>query len=204
MNKSQVVRITIGALVGLSLFMAAGPVGAASGRVSQGEARAVLEAFGGGGLAIVNHHLAASGAPADSTVRASIRPFAGTLFDGRHYCAEDWHVIFATVAAGGDKSFSRQDALAQLNAEVIEFNLDGQTLPTTRTAIKRLVGPERFGLEEAYQFQQGVVLSPESLSVGGHDVAFSEWSPLTGLYTSQITLYIDAPGTGACLETPPL
>jgi hypothetical protein len=167
-------------------------------RVTQGDAQAVLNAFGGGGRVILNHERADLGAPADSEIQASIRPFSGTIFDGRHYCAEDWHVILLAEIFYGDKSITLQEARADLDQTTLEFVLDGNVLETERTAIKRFLDIEAFGFEEAYYFQEGVVLAPDELSVGSHTLSLTE-SGSFGTSTDEITFFIDASGTGACL-----
>ena len=49
------------------------------------------------------------------------------------------------------------------------LELDGAPLTaTTRTSIKRFLNPERFGLAEAYWFQEGRLEAPGQLSVGRH------------------------------------
>jgi hypothetical protein len=80
----------------------------------------------------------------------------------------------------------------------IEFVLDGAPLPTTRTAIKRFLATLPGTGEEGYYFQQGAVSAPSALPVGSHTVAETDTS-IYGTFTDQITIYIDAPGTGACL-----
>ena len=110
----------------------------------------------------------------------------------------DWHVILLAWFDGGDKSFNMQDAKVLMDPVALEFAIDGAPLPTQRTSIKRFLAPERFGLEEAYYFQQGVVLPPSALTVGSHTLSESDTS-IYGASTDQITFYIDVSGTGACL-----
>src|SRR5215831_18703860 len=127
-----------------------------SRRITRGDAEAVLNAFGGGGRAVLLHSKTAEGAPADFFgSHGSIRPFAGSPWDGAHFCAEDWHVILIADIEGGDASFTHADADAIMNGLNVSFTLDGAPLPTTRTAIKRFLDPEAFGLQVAYYFQQG-------------------------------------------------
>jgi hypothetical protein len=65
-------------------------------RVSRGQAEAVLNAGPSGGSAIRNRSGGVlRGAPADNEVRAAIRPYEGSKWDGRHFCAEDWHLLVA-------------------------------------------------------------------------------------------------------------
>jgi len=169
-----------------------------SDRVSQGDAEAVLHAFGTGGLAIIHHLPVGTGAPADSELRASIRPFSGSPWDGRHFCAEDWHVLLIAEIAGGDSSYHMQDAMAELNPGVVQLFLDGMSLPSTRTSIKRFLSPERFQLVNAFYFQQGAILAPSALTVGSHTAKYIATDP-TGIDSDQITFFVDAPNSGACV-----
>ena len=172
-----------------------------SDRVSRGQAEAVLNAGPSGGSAIRNRSGGVlRGAPADNEVRAAIRPYADSKWDGRHFCAEDWHLLVAGWFVGGDRSFTHQQARAELDATMIQLVLDGVELNTQRTAIKRFVEvPEDLGgAEEAYYFQQGVIMAPADLSVGSHTFAFTATFP-GGSEGSQSTFVIDAPGTGVCL-----
>ena len=164
-------------------------------RVTRGDAQAVLNAFPNAGRIIRSHKIVET-TPADPELKASIRPFSGSTFDGRHYCVEDWHVIVVAEIAGGDNSFSHQDAAAELNPITLTFTLDGAELPTNRGPVKRFLDPAP--LDKAYFFQQGALLSPSDLSVGSHSVSYTEDSP-SGHFESSITFFIDPAGQGACL-----
>jgi hypothetical protein len=172
---------------------------ASTDRVSRGDAEAVLHVFGGGGRVILNKAVADTGAPADADVRAAIRPFSGTIFDGRHYCAEDWHVILIASISGDTPSWSRQEAQAELASIVTQFTLDGVGLSVGRTALKRFLVPELFDLAEAYYFQDGVVLPPTDLAVGEHTLEIAVLDGTEVIFEDQITFYVDAAGTGVCL-----
>jgi hypothetical protein len=172
-----------------------------SRRITRGDAEAVLNAGGGGGRAVLLHSETAEGAPADFFgSHGSIRPFAGSPWDGAHFCAEDWHVILIADIEGGDTSFKHDDAERIMNGLDVSFTLDGTPLPTTRTAIKRFLNPGQFGLQVAYYFQQGQIMSPADLSVGSHrlEVTIVDASGQQN-FQDGITFFIDAPGTGACL-----
>ena len=171
-----------------------------SRRITRGDVEAVPNAFGGGGRAVLLHSKTAEGAPADFFgSHGSVRPFAGSPWDGAHFCAEDWHVILIADIEGGGASFKQQDAERIMNVLNVSFTLDGAALPATRTAIKRFLNPGPFGLQVAYYFQQGQVMAPADLSIGTHrlDVTITDAS---GQPTFQdgITFVIDPPGTGAC------
>ena len=139
------------------------------GQITRGEAQAVFEAFGGGGLAILRHSKTAEGAPADQLgSHGSIRPFEP--WDGIQLNADDWHVIVIADIEGGDRSFTRPEAEEIIDRIDVRFELDGERLDTTRTAVKRFLDPGRFGLEVAYYAQYGRVMAPEDLPVGEHTV----------------------------------
>ena len=114
-------------------------------RITRGDVEAVLNAFGGGGRAVLLHSKTAE-VPGDFVgSHGSIRPFAGSPWDGAHFCADDWHVILIADFEGGDASFGHDDAARIMNGLEVSFTLDGAALPTTRTAIKRFVNPGSSG-----------------------------------------------------------
>jgi hypothetical protein len=82
---------------------------------------------------------------------------------------------------------------------MLSFTLDGAPLATERTAIKRFLNPEQFGVEEMYYFQEGRIMSPADLSVGSHQLVVTVNEPGFPPEASEITFFIDAPGTGACI-----
>jgi hypothetical protein len=141
-------------------------------------------------------------APADFLgSHGSIRPFGGSPWDGRHFCAEDWHVILIAWIDGGDASFGHQQAKASLDPVTNNFTLDGAALATTRTPIKPFNDSQAFDLERAWYFQEGKIMSPDDLSVGQHQLTVRFTDPTSGLDDSDgITFFIDASGTGACLN----
>ena len=54
--------------------------------ITQGDAQAVFQAFGNGERVILQHSSVAEGAPADDFgSHGSIRPFAGSPWDGAHF-----------------------------------------------------------------------------------------------------------------------
>jgi hypothetical protein len=80
-------------------------------RITQGDARAVLNAFGTGGRVIVANDGPEEASPADLFgTHGSIRPFKSSVWDRRHFCAEDWHVILVAWFDGGDDTFDRERA----------------------------------------------------------------------------------------------
>ena len=170
-------------LIGAGSLLLALPAQAASTRITQGDAQQVFQGVG----------------PADVLgSRGAIRPHQGSPWDGAHFCAEDWHVTLLTWTEGGDTSFTRSDAERIMSGIVVSFRLDGAVLQTTRTAIKPVLDPERFGVQKAYFFNQGRIMSPADLSVGQHELGVSITDP-TGTFDDGITFFIDAAGTGACV-----
>ena len=171
-------------------------------RITRGDAQAILNAFGTGGrVVLAKARETAEAAPADFLgSHGSIRPYEGSPWDGRHFCAEDWHVILVGWVDGGDTSFDHQQAQAALDPVTVSFTLDGAALETTRTPIKPFNDPEPFGMERAWYFQQGKVIAPDDLSVGQHELSVRFTDP-TGVFDTGITFFIDAAGTGACQGT---
>jgi hypothetical protein len=95
------------------------------------------------GEAISNHSFKGLGAPGDVERRATIRPIPDEGFDGRHYFAEDWHVIvLADIAKDTSKAFTRRDFEQVTAGDEIVFTLDGKALKTSRSATRRLVLPD--------------------------------------------------------------
>ncbi len=188
--------VVVAGLLGIVLAMNSAPAQAAPGRASRGDAEAVLHASGTGGAAIRNHGTVHGGSPADIDGRVSIRVLPSV--DGRHFCQDDWHVVLVAEHIGGDKSFTIQNAKAELNSVRLEFFLDGSPLATERTSIKRFLNPGFFGWEEAYFFQQGAIMAPGDLTVGPHSLRVVATDP-NGSEENDITVWIDATGTGVCL-----
>jgi hypothetical protein len=101
---------------------------------------------------------------------------------------------------GGDDTFDRQRAEEVIAPVTMSFQLDGQPLETTRTPIQPFLQPNPvFGVERAWYFQQGKIMSPNDLSVGQHQLSARFTDPITGVFDTGITFFIDAAGTGACL-----
>jgi hypothetical protein len=154
-----------------------GSAHAASGRVSEADAKAVLKS--------IDPSL-------DPEVRVAIRPHSGSVYDGRHYCALDWHVALIAWLHAGDASFTKKDAAASLGNVSVTLVLNGTQIATQRTKVKQFAAG-------SYYFQEGTILSPDDLAVGQHALAVSVTDPRDGNYVDQITFFIDAPGTGACI-----
>ena len=166
-------------------------------RAKKGDAEAVLEAFGNGGLAVINPSKSAQGGPADRQIQ--IRPFG--FFDGRHYCVLDWHTILIADIEGGDSSFRQQEAEAAIADLSVHFTLDGAPLETTQTPVKRFLNSQLFGLDVAFYSQWGRVMKPSDLPVGEHtlSVRMTNGSGSQTFFENTIKFFIDAEGTGACV-----
>jgi hypothetical protein len=174
-----------------------------SRRITRGDAEAVLNAFGTGGRVILGNGRTVEAAPADfAGSHGSIRPFRDSPWNGRHLCAEDWHVILVAWFDGGDATFDHQQAEAAFGPVTISFTLDGATLATIRTPIKPFHNPPpAYGFERAWYFQQGKIMAPGDLSVGQHQLSVRFTNPAAGLDDSDgITFFIDPAGTGTCLS----
>lgn len=186
----------VAGLLGIAGAVTAAPAQAGPGRTSRGDAEAVLHAGGTGGAAVRNHRSVNGASPADIDGRVSIRVLPSV--DGRHSCQDDWHVVLVAEISGGDKSFTMQNAKAELNSVRLEFFLDGSPLVTERTSVKPFLNPGFFGFEKAYLFQQGAITAPGDLTVGAHSLRVVATDP-AGSEENDITVWIDATGTGACL-----
>jgi hypothetical protein len=188
-------KMLICATVLTAAFTAIGATATAgTTRLSQGDAEAVLHASGNGGWA-VRLHSKHENPPAAVASDAGIRPFPGW---DTHYCVLDWHVLLVSYVDGGDRSYSQKDAEAILSPLELTFTLDGEPLATTRTPIKRYLNGSRFDWDKAYYIQQGRVVAPGELTVGEHVFHLTTVEPGYGTYEDEITLSIDAQGTGAC------
>jgi hypothetical protein len=189
-----------GAGVVLALTIFGGSVASAqTSRASQGDAQAVLDAFGNGGWAIRLHSQVANGAPADADHKVGIRPF--DFFNRLHYCALDWHTILIADIEGGDASFTQAQATAAIADIAVQFTLDGSPLPITQTPVKSFLNPQGFGFQVAYYSQWGRVMAPSDLALGGHSlsVLMTNAAGSQIIFANKITFFIDAGGTGACL-----
>jgi hypothetical protein len=167
--------------------------GTTAAGITRGDAEAVFHAFGNGGRAVLAHSRTAEGAPADITgAHGSIRPFAGSVWDGAHFSAQDWHVILIADFEGGDHSFSHGDAEQIIDGLTIEFSLDGAPLITSRTPVKRFLDPPPvFGFEAAYYAQQGRIMAPGDLSLGSHALTVAITDASGAVMTDGITFVVD-------------
>ncbi len=188
------------AVLGLALESAAL---ADSPPATQGDAQAFFNATlnGGGAIRFQGGGMVA-GAPL-SGPRVRIRPFPG--LGPQHVCASDWHVINIFVTDGGDSTFKREQAVADLSPLVFNYTLDGAPLAATVTPIKRAadgLAEAAFGLDVAYWEDAGAILPPTALSAGTHSVhlVIDNWfGPGIPEDFGAVTFLVDPAGTGACL-----
>jgi hypothetical protein len=187
--------LTLGSMLMRALLVGSA-VGAGPKRARKGDAKAVLNAFGNGGWAVINHSKIARRGEVDKQIQ--IRPF--DFFAGRHYCALDWHTIVIADIEGGDKPFTQKQAAALIADVAVQFRLDGAPLEITQTPVKRFLDPQLFGLEAAFYSQWGRVMQPSDLAVGEHtlSVLMTNASGSEFYFANTINFFIDAEGTGAC------
>jgi len=175
------------AVLAIAVGFPAAPVAAqtAANRVTKAQATAVFRSL----------------AP-DNPPRVKIVPFAGSIYDGTHYCSLDWHTIMFTFVDGPSVSkpdVTRKDVKAAFDATTAAFTLDGTLLVTSQTPLTKLPDPARFGLTDGWFVNVGRVMSPESLSIGPHEIGVTIDDAANPAFSDGITFFIDAPGTGACL-----
>jgi hypothetical protein len=189
-------------LVTMVVLLGAGGAHAAR-RVTQGDARAVLEAFAAGGWAVVlNGGTVVERAPADFDVDSMARIFPNAQWDGRRFCSLDWHVVSVTLIEGNPAGGSRTNTeiFEALSQRTPLITLDGALLDTERTAAKRFTNPEFRGFVEAFYVSIGALMAPEDLWVGQHSTQFTGIRPgQPPIVMPPVTFFIDAPGEGACL-----
>src|SRR6266536_715848 len=101
--------LTLASLLARTLVVGSA-VGARRRRATRGDAQALLNAFGNGGWAVIDHDRVARArrGPANRTIQ--IRPF--DFFNDRHYCELDWHTIVLADIEGGARPYPRQQAEA--------------------------------------------------------------------------------------------
>lgn len=194
MPGKKIFRLVVTLAVALGILLSGTGAAAGSGTVTQGDVEAMLHSGGTGLRAILFISGALAAAPLDGFVRGRINPF----LDGRHYCVDDWHLVHAGWVIGGDTSFLYQDALAELSGITNTFILDGVTLPVQETPVVRRVVPVFGDIDYGYSF--GSILSPSDLAVGEHTIIWQATFPEGDEFQAEGTFYIDASGTGACLE----
>ena len=142
-----------------ALALAAPAAGAATTRITEGDALAVFQAETTGGFAGQFHgNHVGEGIPAplaDETAPVVISPISSGPDDP--YCFLDWHVIRVLVA---------DDSRADLAADQVQIWLDGAQLALETTAIKPFAS---LGVP-FYWRAYGAIVEPGGLAVGQHAV----------------------------------
>ena len=137
-------------VLGISATM----VSATPNRISRGDVQATFSAFATAGRVILSHdNSSVNNASPANLFDGSIRPVPGTPWDGGHFCVDDWHVLLLAIFVGGDQSYTRQEAVSYLSATSLDFIVDGESISTDQTPIKRFLEPEAFGFDKAFGFQ---------------------------------------------------
>jgi hypothetical protein len=182
-------------------FVPRSQASAASGLVTKGDVEAILHAGSSGGGIMFHEHPVPG---FEDFPRAAITPLS--FHSGTHYCVDDWHVVRITFANFVDNVdfFTKEQAIADLEATTITLTLDGVTLPAIRTPIIMLNAgfwKQRFDLPgPGFAFQTGSILSPAALSVGDHTAGLVATDPVFGTFQDSSTFTVDSSGTGACLQ----
>ncbi len=178
-------------------FVPRSQASAASGRVTQGDVVAILHAGWSAGIVFV-HAIGFTDYP-----RATITPLSS--LSGTHYCVDDWHVERITFQNSVDNVFffTKEQAIADLQATSITLTLDGVPLPVTQTPIVEINAADQqlIGFPgPTFQFQTGSIFSPTAISVGDHTAGLVSTDPVFGPQTDSSTFTVDPSGTGACLQ----
>ncbi len=181
-------------------FVPLSQASAASSRVTKGDVEAILHAVtSGGGIRFHEHTVPGF----EDFPLAAITPLS--FRNGTHYCVDDWHVVRISIGQGVDNEnfFTKEQAIADLEATTVTLTLDNVPLPVTRTPIRMLNTAEqqRIGFPgPLFVFQTGSILSPTALSVGDHTVGFVATDPVFGTFQDSSTFTVDPSGTGVCLQ----
>lgn len=177
-------------------------VSATPDRISRGDVTATLNAFTTAGRVILSHgNSAVNNASPANLFDGSIRPFPGSPWDGGHFCVDDWHVLLLGTFDGGDQSYTKQDAVSTLSPISIDFIIDGVSVATDQTPIKRFLEPEAFGFDKAFGLQEGVIMAPGELGVGEHAFVVVIDDPILGTEQLSIQFFIDSSDSETCAGT---
>lgn len=199
-------------LLGVCSFVAFPPshVRAASAPVTCGDVQAMFHNVGGA-LAISLHINQVDGrwvgAPTKAFSRAVLTPLIlpppGPSSDA-HKCVDDWHLVYVLVFTVVDHQyfFTREQAIADLQATSVSLTMDGVPLPVKQTSIAQMnvADQQTLGLPGvSFSFAAGSFLAPDALSVGQHTAGVTITDPVFGSSQFSNTYTVDPSGTGACL-----
>jgi hypothetical protein len=179
-------------------------------RVTQGDVRGQFETFEGAGAVILfggTGSPAANLAPPANLLEHSIRPFS--LWDGRHYCETDWHLLVIAIvraAREGEPQITHGEGEAFLEPRSVDLDLDEERLTETeRTSIRHLIHSLTvdedgtfIDIFDGWWFQTGAFFRPGQLAVGPHTFSATITGPAGVFEEGPITFHIDAAGTGSC------
>jgi hypothetical protein len=182
-QRSRILR-TVSSLLGVGVLLGTIGLGAVDARVTRGDVMAATQARTTG-AAILARHGVSVGAPAVGMLQGRIDPFPRA--STRTYCAGDWHVLLVSFSGMG----SHRTAAADLARFDASFELDGQLVPSQRTAVKRFLpqtGTPTFGVSVYH------LLAPGSIGVGSHTLVttFTE----AGAAYDTLTLDFDVAASG--------
>jgi hypothetical protein len=174
---------------------------AANNAYTQGDATALFYANGG---PVVGLHNPSNEVGAFEPGK---RIGPGQNFQGFHVCATDWHVMFINLivtdsVAGGDVH-TLGEAKTAFGSTEVTYALDGAPLAVRVTPVEPFLGDLASVDPNAtvgYHQKTGAILAPAALSVGAHTerVRYYEGGVLF-FDLGDVTFYVDAAGTGACL-----
>jgi hypothetical protein len=205
LSEREVVMRSLKWWIVAAAFAAAFAIGAVnavadSPPVTRGDAQALFHAGTTGGFSIKLHAGVIQGAPASQG-----RILPGQNFQGVHICASDWHVmainLVVTDATDGVRNVSQ--ARAVFSTIAVTYQLDGSPLAIHSSAVTPWLGdPTSLDPNATVAFSQhfGTILAPADLSVGAHTERVRLYQ--NGLNVDDlgdVTFFVDAAGTGACL-----
>jgi hypothetical protein len=191
------------AIVGIALLLSVlvliGGAGAANQPFTKGDAIALF--YGAGGPVVSVHNPSSESGAFESSKR--IGP--GHNFDGRHFCATDWHVMFINLFAVDsiEGVHTLGEARVFFASVQVTYELDGAPLAVMNTEVQPVQGDVTSldpNATVAYHQKTGAILAPDALSVGPHTEQVRVFQ--NGALTDDlgpVTFYVDAAGTGACL-----
>lgn len=156
-------------------------------RVTHGDAVAVFQAQSTGGFAAEQHgNHPGQGQPAplaDERAPVVISPISSGPDDP--YCALDWHVIRVLLAL---------PSRAELDASQVQIWLDGAPLTLKTTAAKPFASSDF----QLYWRSFGIVVAPDALSVGQHQVTATLTLPDGESFHWGTTVTINPADSPAC------
>jgi hypothetical protein len=171
-----------------------GAIAADAHHATQGDAIALFNAGTTGGLR-------GEGTPSDRSIRVG----PGQAFNGQHVCSEDWHLlsIFLVVIDGSGGGATLAEARGVFAAIEVTYQLDDAPLAVENTPVRPWLGdPATLDPSATVAFGRntGAIFAPDDLAVGAHTerVRLFDHGVLTD-DLGDVTFFVDAAGTGACV-----